>query len=94
MRIGDLFLRARLLVLLATLGLVGCTGIGYGYGGSGGVIMYRGSGYYDPLYYGGGYYRPPPISPRPPPGRPMHPIERPPRPMPMPMPMPLPARRR
>jgi hypothetical protein len=95
MRIGNVRARARLLVLLAPLALVGCTGVGFGYGGNGGVIMYQGSGFYDPFYYGGGgYYRPPPISPRPPPVRPMHPIERPSRPMPMPMPMPLPARRR
>ena len=94
MRIRIARTRAFPVVLFAALGLASCST----YDGSyvqGSVIMYGGYGYYDPYYYGGGYYRPPTISPRPPPVRPMNPIYTPPRPMPIPMPRPaMPSVRR
>ncbi len=90
MSIRQSFARATSLALLAAVGLAACTSVDGGYV-QGGVIMYPGYGYYGPYYHGGGYYRPPTVSPRPPPVRPMNPIYTPPRPMPMPMPMPRPA---
>ncbi|MDH5339834.1 MAG: hypothetical protein OEW22_08655 [Rubrivivax sp.] len=96
MSVRTIFARLRMLVALAAtgFGLAACsTYDSYGYGPNvhGSVSMYGGYGYYRPWYHGG-YYRPPSISPRPPMGRPMNPIERPARPMPMPMPsrMPMP----
>ena len=91
MRIRQICTRTQALLLLAALGLSACTSVGGGYGYGSTYMMYQGHGFYDPYYYGRGYYRPPSISPRPPPVRPMNPIAGPSRPMPMPMPMPRPA---
>lgn len=66
--------------------LAGCSNMG----GS----VYIGSGYpdyYDPWYWGPGYYRPPEIANPRPPGKPEHPIGRPPPTRPVTLPASRPA---